>query len=306
MKILLTGSAGMVGKNISDLKPKNVEILEPTIKELDLLDFGKVNDYVLKTKPEIIIHAAGIVGGIQANIKHPLKFLRENTIMGHNIIWAAALNSVRFFINLGSSCMYPKNINEPLKENMILTGELEPTNEGYAIAKIFTQRLCSYINRENHSSNFKTLVPCNLYGKHDKFDDEWGHMIPSVIRKLLQAKINNDESVKIWGDGTARREYMYASDFAGCIWYIIDHLDDIPELINVGLGYDYSINEYYEIIAKVVGFNGQFTHDLSKPSGMKRKLVDIDKLSKIGWEPSYTIEQGLKETFKFYIENAVI
>lgn len=303
MNILLTGSGGMVGRNIVDQKPDNVNLLTPDFKQLNLLNYEQVVDYLQKNKPAFIIHAAGIVGGIQANINHPVRFFRENTLIAHNLIWAAKETEVPFLINLGSSCMYPREAENPLKEEVILTGELEPTNEGYALAKIFAQRFCHYINKETETINYKTIIPCNLYGKYDKFDAEWGHMIPSVIRKLHQAKVNDNPTVQIWGDGEARREFMYTSDLADFIWYAIANIEQMPELLNVGLGYDYTINEYYQIIADVIGYNGSYEHDLSKPVGMKQKLVDTTSLEKTGWKPNTDIREGIELTYNYFLRN---
>ena len=301
LKVLLTGARGMVGKNITDLKPNHIDLYKPAKLELNLLDYVNVKKYINTIKPDIVIHAAGIVGGIQANINHPVKFLRENMLMAHNLIWASFELSVPYILNLGSSCMYPRNAPNPLKEDVVLNGELEPTNEGYALSKIFAQRFCQYINYEQNNINYKTLIPCNLYGKYDKFDTEWGHMIPSVIQKIHKAKQQNMDEIEIWGNGEARREFMFSGDFADFVWFAIDHIGQIPELLNVGLGYDYSINEYYKIIARVVGFNGSFKHNLTKPVGMKQKLVDISRLNQTEWVPKYTLEQGIKETYDYYL-----
>jgi GDP-L-fucose synthase len=301
MKVLLTGSQGLVGSNIKDLCPPSIELLTPNLDELNLLNFKNVYEYINKTKAELIIHAAGIVGGIQANIENPVKFLTENTLIANNLIIAAKENQVQNLINLGSSCMYPKSANNPLSEDLILTGELEPTNEGYAIAKIYAQRLCSYINKEAGNSNYKTFIPCNLYGRGDKFDLKWSHMIPAVIRKLYEAKIAKSSQVTIWGDGTARREFMFAGDLADFIWYAVEQIDQIPELLNVGLEYDHSILEYYEVISEVIGYRGSFEFDLSKPIGMKQKKVDIQKLKTLGWSPKHSLEDGINETYNYFI-----
>lgn len=302
MNVLLTGGTGMVGKNIAALKPEDINLVMPDRNELDLLNYENVSYYLKSFNPDFIIHAAGLVGGIQANINNPVRFLRENTLMAQNVIWAAYENNVKNLINLGSSCMYPVNAPNPLKEDMVLTGPLEPTNEGYAIAKIFAQRFCSYINRETNTTNYKTFIPCNLYGKYDKFDADWGHMIPSVIKKIYSAKINGEKKVTIWGDGTARREFMYAADLADFIWKSLSDINTIPELLNVGLGYDFSIKEYYSAIAQVVGYDGEFVFDLTKPTGMKQKLVDISRLDKTGWKAKTSLVEGLNETFNFYID----
>lgn len=303
MKVLLTGSSGLVGTNIKEHKPDNIVLLTPPLDELNLFDFTEVNDYLKDNKPDLIIHAAGIVGGIQANIENPVRFLTENTLMGHNLILGARDNNIEYLLNLGSSCMYPREANNPLKEELILKGELEPTNEGYAISKIYSQRLCSYINIEAKNYNYKTLVPCNLYGRWDKFDPKWGHLIPAVISKIHNAKINNAKKVSVWGDGSARREFMYAGDMADFIWFATEHLEQIPELMNVGLGFDYSILEYYNAIAEVVGYNGTFSFDLTKPTGMQQKLVDVSKMNETGWSPSHTLKEGIEKTYKFFIDN---
>ena len=303
MKVLLTGSQGLVGSNIKELKPTFVELLTPNLEELDLLNYTMVYEYIKKTEPELIIHAAGIVGGIQANIENPVKFLTENTLMSHNLILAAKKNQVRNLINLGSSCMYPREAKNPLSEDLILSGELEPTNEGYAIAKIYAQRLCSYINTESGDSNYKTIVPCNIYGRGDKFDPKWGHLIPAVIRKIHEAKVANLPQVTIWGDGTARREFMFAGDLASFIWYAVQKIDQIPELMNVGLDSDHSILEYYSVISEIIGYHGSFEFDLTKPTGMKRKKVDIRNLNTLGWIPKYSLKEGIEETYNYYLNN---
>lgn len=302
MKILITGSTGMVGRNILENNDiSKFDLLTPNSKELNLLDYAAVDDYIKINKPDFIIHTAGQVGGIQANIAHPVSFLVDNMDMGRNIILAAKKNNVKNLINLGSSCMYPRNAENPLSENMILKGELEPTNEGYAIAKIMSTRLCEYIIKEDDSFNYKTIIPCNLYGKYDKFEPKHSHMIPAVVKKIYEAKINNLTQIDIWGDGTARREFMYAGDFADFISYAIYNFHKIPQNINVGLGHDYMINEYYQVIAKVIGFKGGFVNDLTKPVGMKQKLIDDSKLKKIGWNYSTSLEDGIKKTYEYYL-----
>ena len=246
MKILITGSRGMVGRNITEHQAASKhEILSPTSKELNLLNPSSIEKYMKINRPDMVIHAAGIVGGIQANIAQPVRFLVDNMQMGLNILMASKSHEVKWFINLSSSCMYPRDAQNPLSEDLILKGELEPTNEGYAIAKVASTRLCEYINREDESFLYKTVIPCNLYGKYDKFDPEHSHMIPAVIRKINDAKDQNLESIDIWGDGLARREFMYAADFSDFVFYAIDHFETMPQNINVGLGHDYTINEYY-------------------------------------------------------------
>lgn len=302
-RVYISGSKGMVGSNIIDQAPKEYQLITPKHEELNLLSFNDLDKFINENKPDIIIHTAGIVGGIQSNIANPVKYLVDNVDMGRNLLLASKKNGVKRMINLGSSCMYPKDAPNPLKEELILKGELEPTNEGYAIAKIYAQRLGEYIKREDNQFNYKTIIPCNLYGKWDKFDPRHSHMVPAVIRKIHKAKEEGLDVVEIWGDGLARREFMFASDLADFIWFAISKFDDMPALMNVGLGYDYTINEYYEMIAKVIGYTGHFQHDLTKPVGMKQKLVDITKLEAFGWKASRSLEDGIKETYSFFLEN---
>ena len=301
MRILITGGNGMVGKNILEHhKASNYEILAPSSSELNLRHFDSVNNYIKQHKPDIIIHAAGLVGGIQANMARPVDFLVYNLDMGRNIIMAAKENGVKYFLNMASSCMYPREAQNPLQEELILKGELEPTNEGYAIAKVVATRLCEYIVKENPALQYKTVIPCNLYGKYDKFSPEHSHMVPAVIKKIYEAKQNNATEIDIWGDGLARREFMYTGDLADFVFYALENFEKMPQNINVGLGFDYTINEYYEAIAEAVGFTGKFVHDLSKPIGMKQKLIDDSKLKQFGWQHQTTLKEGIKKTLDYF------
>lgn len=301
MRILITGGNGMVGKNILEhKKASSYEILAPSSSELNLRDFDVVSKYLRQNKPDIVIHAAGLVGGIQTNMARPVDFLVFNLDMGRNIIMAAKENGVKYFLNMASSCMYPRDAQNPLQEELILKGELEPTNEGYAIAKVVATRLCEYIVKENAELQYKTVIPCNLYGKYDKFSPEHSHMVPAVIKKIYEAKQNKASEIDIWGDGLARREFMYAGDLADFVFYALDHFEKMPQNINVGLGFDYTINEYYETIAEAIGFTGKFVHDLSKPIGMKQKLIDDTKLKKFGWQHQTSIQEGIKKTLEYF------
>ena len=301
--ILLTGGSGMVGSNIINHNfSQNYKILSPTSSDLNLLNYKDLEDYIKFNKPELVIHAAGIVGGIKANINYPVKFLVDNMQMGLNILMASKTQKVKKFINFSSSCMYPKNARNPLLEDSILKGELESTNEGYALSKITSTRLCEYISREDSSFLYKTVIPCNLYGKYDDFSYENSHMIPGVIKKIHDAKNKNLEFVNIWGDGLARREFMYAADIADFIYYAVENFNKMPQNINVGLGLDYSIIEYYKIIADVIGYKGKFNHDMTKPTGMKRKLIDDKRLSEFGWSHQTSLETGIKETYKYFLD----
>jgi GDP-L-fucose synthase len=302
-RILLTGGSGMVGRNFLESYSKGeLDVLAPRSNELNLLDFSAVEAYLRDHNPDIIIHAAGRVGGIQANIREPVGFLMENLDMGRNIVWAARTCGVKRLLNLGSSCMYPRNAANPLREDMVLKGELEPTNEGYALAKVVTARLCEYISREDSSYNYKTLIPCNIFGRYDKFDPSYSHLLPAIIHKIYQAKLSGLTDVEVWGDGTARREFMYAGDFADCIIESIRRFDSLPHIMNVGVGVDTSINEYYKIVAEVIGYSGKFNHDLNKPVGMVQKLVSTNKLKEWGWHAKVSLSDGIEKTFAYYLQ----
>ena len=304
LRILLTGGQGMVGKNISDhQRAKSVEVFAPTSAELDLTDEHSVRAYIKTNKPDVIVHAAGRVGGIQANMAHPVDFLDVNNVIGRNVIMGAWTQGVRYLINLASTCMYPASAPNPLSEDMILTGPLEPTNEGYALAKIMAMRLCSYINREDPKARFKTLIPCNLFGPHDKFDPKHSHLLPAIIHKVHQAKITAQPTVEIWGDGKARREFMYAPDLADAVWRAVADIEILPELTNIGTGRDYTINEYYAEVANVIDWNGEFLHDLARPVGMKQKLCDTSRAIKWGWRAPTDLRTGIQATYKFYLES---
>jgi len=303
LRILLTGGGGMVGRNVLDhYSIQNFDILAPTSRELNLLDFRAVQIYLQANKPDLVIHAAGKVGGIQANMREPVGFLMDNFDMGRNIVLGAQQAGVKRLINLGSSCMYPRNHPEALSENMLLNGELEPTNEGYALAKVVIARLCQYIVREEASFQYKTLIPCNLYGRYDKFDPASSHLIPAIIHKIHQAKKSGQQSVEIWGDGTARREFMFAGDLADAIVHAITNFDDLPANMNIGLGYDHTINEYYQAVAAVIGYKGDFVYDTNKPVGMERKLLTVDLQKVWGWSPCHELTDGIDKTYKYYLK----
>lgn len=303
-KLFLTGGRGMVGQNLQKhFKARNWTILAPTSEELDLTDAPAVTSFLRQNRPTAVIHAAGRVGGIQANMGDPVGFLDQNIVMGRNVIVGSFETGVQNLINLASSCMYPREGESPLREDMILTGPLEPTNEGYALAKVVATRLCQYIRHQSPTANFKTLIPCNLYGEFDKFDPKLSHLVPAIIHKIHTAKRLGEDRVQIWGDGTARREFMYAEDLADAVWRGIENIESLPGEMNVGLGHDYSINEYYAVAARVIQWKGTFVHDLSKPVGMKQKLNSIDRQCSWGWHPSTSLEEGITRTYHHYLES---
>jgi len=303
-RLFLTGGGGMVGRNIQDhAAAADWEILAPRSGELDLTDAGAVAAYLEAHKPDLVIHAAGRVGGIQANMANPVAFLDENLAMGRNVIMGARAAGVTRLINLASTCMYPREGENPLREESILTGALEPTNEGYALAKIMAMRLCDYIRQEDPAALYKTLIPCNLYGAYDKFDPRHSHLLPAIIHKVHQAMKTGAAEVEIWGDGTARREFMFAADLADAIWKAAGDLEALPGAMNIGLGHDHSINDYYATVADVIGWQGSFTHDLSKPVGMKQKLCSTERQTAWGWQAPTSLRDGIAQTYRYYLES---
>jgi GDP-L-fucose synthase len=302
-RLLVTGGNGMVGRNLREHPAAaGWQVLAPGRAELDLTDAAAVARWFADHRPDAVVHAAGLVGGIQANIAQPVAFLAVNAAIGQNVILAARQAGVRRVLNLASSCMYPRGLEVPLQEDMILTGELEPTNEGYALAKILATRLCQYIRREDPGLQYKTLIPCNLYGRHDHFDPARSHLVPAVIRKLHEARQAGAATVEIWGDGTARREFLYAGDLADAVLRALDDIDHLPDLMNIGLGQDHSINDYYHVAARVIGYSGGFVHDLTRPVGMRRKLSDISRQTAWGWQAPTDLETGLARTYEFFLQ----
>ncbi len=302
--LLLTGGGGMVGRNLQmHDAARGWMVLAPRSAELDLTDAEAVSDYMETHKPDMVIHAAGRVGGIQANMANPVAFLEENIAIGRNVIMAARKAGITKLINLASTCMYPAEAQNPLREEMILTGPLEPTNEGYAIAKIMAMKLCDYVRAEDAEAQYKTLIPCNLYGLYDKFDPKHSHLLPAIIHKVHQAKVNDEPTVEIWGDGTARREFMFAGDLADAVWKAAGDLDALPGAMNVGLGHDHTINDYYATVAEVIGWQGDFTHDLDRPVGMKRKLCDTTRQTAWGWQAPTSLRDGIAATYRHYLEH---
>lgn len=302
MRVFLSGGRGMVGRSIIEhARASEYEISAPVSAELDLTDAGAVETALADLRPDIVIHCAGRVGGIQANMAHPAAFLHDNMVMGLNLVQAARKAGVRQLINLGSSCMYPFDALNPLSEQSIGSGRLEPTNEGYALAKVAVARYCDFVAVEELGLAYKTLIPCNLYGYHDKFDPKVSHLVPAIIRKIHEAKVAQADTVEIWADGTARREFMFSADLADAVWTAVARFDTLPQMMNVGVGQDHSINDYYRIAAEVIGWKGQFVHDLSKPAGMKQKLLDVSRQAAFGWTPATGLREGIEQTYDHFL-----
>ena len=306
MRILVTGAGGMVGRNLLRRpKAEKHDILAPTRQKLDLTSIDTVVEYLRGNQPDLIIHLAGKVGGIKANMTDPFEFFSQNMAINYNLILAAKLSGVQRFLNLGSSCMYPKDAPNPLHESSLLTGSLEPTNEGYALAKIMAQRMCLYISEQFEVLQFKTIIPCNLYGPFDKFDEVNAHLSPAVIRKTHEAIINGADEVIIWGDGTTRREFMFVDDLADLLWDACDRFYSLPSVMNVGIGHDHSIFEYYKTVADVLGYRGDFSFDATQPVGMTQKIVCSEIANNWGWAPKISLSTGISKTYSYFLKEMI-
>ena len=302
-KIYIAGHNGMVGSAIwRNLTSKGyTNIIGKSSSELDLRDQKAVNDFFLTEKPEIVIDAAARVGGILANNDFPYQFLMENMQIQNNLLDASLKVNVDKFIFLGSSCIYPKLAPQPLKEEYLLTDSLEPTNEWYAIAKITGVKACEAI-RKQYNKDYFSLMPTNLYGSNDNFDLHTSHVLPAMIRKFHEAKLNGNIPVTLWGSGTPKREFLHVEDLADAVVYSIENkLED--NLFNVGTGVDLSIKELAEIIQQTVGHTGEIIWDASKPDGTPRKLMDVTKLSNAGWNAKIKLEYGIRQTYTWFLEN---
>lgn len=299
-KIYIAGHRGLVGSAVVRKFRESgyTNLVLKTKRELDLTDYVSVKKFFEKEKPDYVILAAAKCGGIGSNSKYPVDFLETNLQIQNNIIKSSHLNKVKKLLFLGSSCIYPKECPQPMKEEYLLSGHLETTNEAYSIAKIAGIKLCQAY-RKQYGDNFISVQPCNVYGPLDKFDVESGHVIGSLLTKFHKAKIANSTSVTCWGTGSARREFIYVDDLADAILFLMNHYDD-SEIINIGSGIDYSIKELANIISSIVQFNGEIIWDTTKPDGMMKKLLDVKKLNDLGWNSSTSLEDGLKLTYAYY------
>ena len=299
-KIYLAGHGGLVGsaihRRLDHYGYKN--IVTKTRQELDLRDQKKVSIFFEKEKPEYIFLAAAKVGGILANSTYPAEFIYENLMIQTNIINQAYLNKAKKLLFLGSSCIYPKNAHQPMKEDYFLTGALEPTNESYAVAKIAGIKMCQAYNRQ-YGTNYISVMPTNLYGPGDTFDLEKAHVIPALIRKFHEAKQFKKDSVEVWGSGKPRREFIYVDDLAEACIFLMRTFNE-NEIINIGVGKDLSIMELAEMIKGITGFEGDIKYDNSKPDGTARKLLDVSKIKALGWEAKYELHAGIKNTYDWF------
>jgi len=303
-KILITGAHGLVGRNLFNrlVFDENYEnVYHPTSGELDLLSQKETEMFFYENKFDYVFHCAAVVGGIQANIDRPYEFLFDNLTIQNNVIHYSIGSDVTKVIFLASSCMYPANYKQPLKEEYILNANPEKTNEGYAIAKIAGAKLCEYANRQFvNTTKFIVLAPTNLYGPYDNFSAKTSHVLQSLIRKIYNAKKNNYPTVEIWGDGTPRREFLYVDDIVDCMIWSMENIDKTETFLNVGTGEDYSIIELANMVKKIIGYDGEFVFDKTKPNGMKMKRLDVSKIAALGWSSKIKIEDGIKRTIEYY------
>ena len=311
-KIFVAGSRGLVGSAlVRSLRSKGYgNLLLPEIDELDLTNQNNVADFFQREKPEYVFLAAAKVGGIHANNSYPAEFIHINLVIQNNVIHQSWQHGVRRLLFLGSSCIYPKLAPQPMKEEHLLTGLLEPTNEPYAIAKIAGVKMCEAYNRQ-YGTHFLAVMPTNLYGPGDNFHPENSHVLPALIRRFHEAKIHDEPEVVVWGSGTPRRELLYVDDMAdGCLFLM--ELDDqriAPELlsypkpcfVNLGTGLDVTIRELAETVGRVVGYNGSMVFDTTKPDGTPRKLEDVSRMNALGWQHKVGLEEGLRFTYEWYL-----
>ena len=303
MKIFLTGHKGLVGSAIlRKLKEKNFKnIITIDRKKLDLLNQKSVYNFLKKKKPDLVINAAGRVGGILDNNTRGAEFIYQNSQMQNNIIHGSYLNKIKKLIFLGSSCIYPKYSKQPIKEDYLLTGKLEETNEPYAVAKISGIKMCESYNKQ-YKTNYLCLMPTNLYGPNDNFSENDSHVIPGLIARMHKAKIEKDKSFNVWGTGKPLREFLHSEDLANAIWFVIKN--EIEEnLINIGSGIEITIKDLVKKIQLTIGYNGDVKFDTTKPDGNPRKLLDSSKIFQYGWKPEINLDEGLESTYKWYLKN---
>ncbi len=302
-KIFVAGHRGMVGSAISRLLKKNgySALLERTSAELDLRDQNATDLFFKENKPDYVFLAAAKVGGILANRDFPVDFLYDNIMIEANVVNAALKYSVKKLLFLGSSCIYPKFADQPIKEESLLSGVLEPTNEAYAIAKIAGIKLCQAYH-DQFGANFISVMPTNLYGIGDNYHPEHSHVLPALIRKIHEAKINQSKTVVIWGTGKPRREFLFADDLAGACLFLMQRYDE-KEIINIGSGEDHTITELAEMIKEIVGYKGEIVYDLGKPDGTPRKLLDSSRLNRLGWKPGVGLKEGIQLAYADFLNN---
>lgn len=302
-KIYIAGHNGLVGSAIvRNLKSNGFNnLVLKTRKELDLLDWQEVKKFFETEKPEYVFLAAARVGGILENDTYPADFIFQNLQIQNNVIHNAYLSEVKKLLFLGSSCIYPRECPQPIKEEYLLTGPLEKTNEAYAVAKIAGIKMCQSYNKQ-YGTKYISVMPTNLYGPNDNFDLNSSHVLPALLRKFHEAKINNQKEVIIWGTGSPKREFLHVDDLADACVFLMENYNE-NEIVNIGTGEDISIRELAEIVKQIVGFEGEIKNDTSKPDGTPRKLLDVSKLRSLNWKHKIELSQGIENTYQWFLKN---
>jgi GDP-L-fucose synthase len=302
-RIFVAGHEGMVGSALTRtlIKRGYTSLLTRSFKDLDLRRQSETEEFFFTNKPDIVFLAAAKVGGIAANNNYPADFIYDNLAIQTNVIHAAYRAGVKRLLFLGSSCIYPRNCPQPIKEEYLLSGQLEKTNEAYAIAKIAGLEMCRHYHSQ-YGVDFISVMPTNLYGENDNFNLETSHVLPALLRKFHEAKRDNKPFVEIWGTGTPRREFLHVSDMAEACVFVMENLKS-NGVYNVGCGVDNTIRELAELIGQIVGYHGKLRFDTSKPDGTPQKLLDISRIAQLGWKPSLSLEEGLAQTYGWYVKN---
>ena len=305
-KIYVAGHRGLVGSAIyRKLESEGyTNLVARTSKELDLRNPTEVNRFFDEEHIEYVFLAAAKVGGIVANNEYPADFIRDNLMIQTNVIDASYRTNVKKLLFLGSTCIYPKMAPQPLKEEYLLTGVLEPTNEPYAIAKIAGIKMCESYNRQ-YGTKYISAMPTNLYGENDNFDLKSSHVLPALIRKFHEAKVNNSDYVEVWGTGTPKREFLYSDDLADACLFLMNNYEG-NEIVNIGVGEDIPIKDLANLVKKITGFKGELNFDTSKPDGTPRKLVDVTKINSLGWKATTSLEEGLQKAYNWFLDNELI